>query len=246
MKYPLVLALLGVAACKGSSGGAPEVSDEVKAANGKLVAAVQAKFEPLELERRAALKAAFTGAIVPRSDLGPCPVKLMIANPLDHKPGETPKFDLDRMERQVHDSMRASIGRFPTQDEAASLPGPPWGETMNQLRPDVPTAELQKRIAEIEKPGYWDWDLVVVKTAEQRAVKVGDDKFTGGNFVGRAWLWSFSEHKLVCAGDIAIQLEKIKSRGDDVALAGSVGLGFRVLKEARDKMVVAGPPADAK
>lgn len=236
-----------VVGCKGNSNSyeRPKLSAEDQAVNAKLATELRARFEPLELERRAGLKAALAGEVVPRSDLGHCPIKVDLANPLDRKPGG---FDLAKMESQLRAYIRVTVDRFPTAQEAVTLNGPLWGATLTALkRGETSSREsLTKEIATIEAPGYWDWDLVIVKLADDKAQKSDDGTFTGGNFRGRAFLWSFADHKMLCGAELDLQLSKIKYREsgstDDFAVSAGVGLSFQVLKEARDKLLVVGPP----
>lgn len=249
----VLLVTLLLAACHR---GPPGPTDAQRAESAKLVADARAALEPKDAERRAGLTAAMSGGTIARADLGTCPVAIDFANPLDQKTGlDRPAFDLEKMERQSRALIRVGLDFYAPAD-VATLPGPLWKSTETILDsaangfPD----DARRQIAEVQAPGYWDYDVTIVQHARRDAKKSGDG-FTGGTFDGVAFLWSFPEHKVLCMAEVDVGLQKVgftetqidgKKAFDDFGVSSATELSFGVLKAAIDGLVRAGAPAPAK
>lgn len=227
----------------------PGPSAEELAQSKQLIDAAVAKFAPLEEERRVGLAAA-VGTVVARPDLGACPIEIDMANPLKPNKGG---FDLERMTRQTAALERVSLD-FYTPEYLPKAPSPLFRafksgiSGASQWRP----ADVKKRLERYEAPGYWDWDLVVVEEVSAKAAAAADGTYEGGYFFGTAYLWSFTEKKVLCVADIRARLPETiryktlqgsseEEKAKDFALTGNVTLSYLVLEQAIADLELAGP-----
>lgn len=227
----------------------PGPTPEELAQSKQLIDAAVAKVAPLEEERRVGLAAA-VGKVVARPDLGACPIEIDMANPLKPNNGG---FDLERMKRQTAAIERVSLDVY-TPEYLPKAPSPlvsafkSWIAGASQRRP----ADVKKRLERSEAPGYWNWDLVVVEEVSAKAAAAADGTYEGGYFFGTAYLWSFTEKKVLCVADIRARLpETLKYRtlqgaseeekARDLALTGNTTLSYLVLEQAIANLELAGP-----
>ncbi|MHB8873504.1 MAG: hypothetical protein ACYC8T_07445 [Myxococcaceae bacterium] len=245
----LSMLVLATAACRKGP------SDAELAETRRLLLEARRKVEPRDLTRRRGLAEAL-GRVVPRPDLGSCPVKLDYANPL--RPAKNRAFDLDRMTRQAATLERLGL-EFLKPGEVMTRPGPLLTSFTNAARSAETWAPERARgqIARFEAEGTWDWDLVVIEETSELAKMAGGESFDGGFFIGTAYLWSFVQQKVLCAAAIRVKLpEKMSYRtvkgadpsdnAHDFELSANVKLGYLVLDQATGQLVLAGPRADAE
>lgn len=49
---------------------------------------------------------------------------------------------------------------------------------------------------------YWDWELVIVTSRFTAATQTGDAEFASGEITGTAFVWSYVDNKIRCAGPV--------------------------------------------
>lgn len=67
---------------------------------------------------------------------------------------------------------------------------------------DATADSVEHRIAELGRSNVFGWELVVVTETWDGAHRSGEQEFRPGQIRGRAFLWSFDEHQLRCAGTV--------------------------------------------
>jgi hypothetical protein len=230
----LGVVIVGLAACKPADATPPDFP--------AAVAEARRAGEELDKERREALvKAAST--IVPRADLGRCPVEVKL-------PGLQFKAI---MPNQVAISMATAKPGLDvlTMSEAETKPGPTLG--LQKIKLDILAGEAKRgypdvvaRAREMGTPGWFDVDLVVVSIARTDPEIVGSDKFKSGELIGRAYLWSYKEHTVLCAATVTVE------SSDTVDVAGGSpeylrgDLDAQAILQAKERLVRAGPKGEAR
>jgi hypothetical protein len=116
-------------------------------------------------------------AVGPRPDLGPCP--LTIARQILGPRWPNLKRDLERYESILKEGRFAELGEHPSTD-------------------------LTRTLGALDDPSKWDLDLILV-ISHQVPPRTDVAGFTPGQVRGRLLVWSYTEHKVVCAGDVQAQ-----------------------------------------
>jgi hypothetical protein len=231
--------LLLLAACpKTPSGPSPEERAESQ----KLLAPALAHAAELAAERK---KALVESRLVPRPELGACPIDARVPDPRRKPAG----FDLDRMKRELAAVERVSLLPVKPEELGNSPLYHAFQSRVSGLS-NQPPAKVRAALADLGD-SFWDYDVVVVEEARtdaQRAVA----GYVAGQFRGRAILWSFKDHKILCMADVeSTSSSKVtvtetvvggKKVGDNFQTAAGVDLLENVLRDAMSRLVLAGPP----
>lgn len=226
------------------------------------VAAARAKTEELEKARKAALGSA-RGTIVPRPDLGKCPVAIpefgppRIGRDLTGSKQAWGGFDVSRYQPGRENDLLAnfpdelaSIGRLGIAyaDEVTQKPGP-RGFRMHALASDPSPGRWQVE-ALLKTEGAVDFELVI--DDEVAPEMVGNDKFVPGTIRARFYVWDVDKRAIVCAARaIAQSSDRLHASGrDQDAVDQQMKSGLlsdlreQALVEAATRTYVAGPPRD--
>lgn len=207
-----------------------------------LKAELETELEKKDQARRAGLVKARAG-LSPDPNLGKCPVTIDL--PI---PGRAPqKFNIERMKRQTRALARVGLD-FVKPDALSTSPSPLVEATRSRLRigPYTRLADFEKNVAEVRADAWWDHDLVVVEEERADAERGEEGSFSGGYFIGTAYLWSYAEEKVICAARIRHQLTKVASKktylngeeiGDSFGAASKSQLSFAVLDRALQDLV---------
>lgn len=226
------------------------------------IAAAKAKTEEIENARKAALGSA-RGTIVPRPDLGKCPVTI-------------PEFGPPRAGRDLTGSKQAwggfdvsrytpgrendFLANFPDElasierlgiayaDEVTQKPGP-RGFRMHSLATDKSPGRWQVD-ALMKTEGTFDFELVI--DDEVAPEMVGNDKFVAGTIRARFYVWDVDKRAIVCAARaLAQSSDRLHASGrDQGAVDQQMKSGLlsdlreQALAEAAARTYVAGPPRD--
>jgi hypothetical protein len=60
--------------------------------------------------------------------------------------------------------------------------------------------EVQQRATDVASGPGWGWELIAVAQQTRPPARAGEGTFTPGRIVGRAFLWSFADRRVVCEG----------------------------------------------
>ncbi|MFO0596405.1 MAG: hypothetical protein U0228_13900 [Myxococcaceae bacterium] len=227
-------------------------SKEELAKSDALATAAKAKLDERVAHRTAALTKAYA-ELVPRADLGPCPVKI------EPMPSGPPKsFDLDRMTRQLRTLERLDL-EFVRPEDLAVAPGPLLRgalDTVSRAR-TLPLATATQEIGKVMADDRWDWDLVVVEGLSKKSKGAGDGKtFEGGFFIGTAYLYDYAKDAVTCVADLTVETPKqVKVRtlagasketvSNAAASQADLELKKAILAKACTALVSAGPVAES-
>jgi hypothetical protein len=215
--------LLSLAACKAT----PETT-AMSAADreelGRLLSAAKVKAEDYSRAREIGLRDAYR-SIPPSPDSAPCTVKIPLPPPLT---AETLRRDND--DPVIPDTVRwrlnvvpgwAIIGVPPPEplepipklaaEKAARGPRRDQFDRQSSMLARLvqegryttlwPREALLKLANELGSDEYWGWELDVVAAVRNDAVH--DTKLVlGGRILGRAFVWSFREGKVLCASNV--------------------------------------------
>ena len=214
--------LLGLAACKTTPETTP-ISAADREELGRLLSAAKAKAEAYSRAREVGLRAAYH-SIPPGPDSAPCTEKIPVPPPLT-----TETLRSDNADPVIPDTVRwrfnvvpgwAMMG-FPPPEPLKPIPklaaeraarGPRRDQfdrqssMLAQLLQEGryttlwPREALLKLANELGSDEYWGWELNVVSAVRNDAVH--DAKMAlSGRIIGRAFVWSFREGKVVCTGE---------------------------------------------
>lgn len=220
-------------------------------------------------EREAAWKTGMAGAgttAVPRADLGGCPI---------HVPGGRTKLagtrgapeGIDQMMTQMMaaDALLGPSNKKVVRGGLAEV-RPPRASMMedqvrrlrDELRPEMLRANrdperLVGEAAALADPAWWTWDLVVVvqDSASPGAIDVGTETFQAGAAWGRSFVYDYSDHRIVCAGEFFATNSGVVTFTSQPGMefgkalgAAAFDLDANVLQAGIDALVKAGPPKD--
>lgn len=227
------------------------------------IASARAKTEELEKARKAALGSA-RGTIVPRPDLGKCPVAIPEFGPprfgnkdLTGSKQAWGGFDVSRYEPGREDDFLAN---FPDElasierlgiayaDEVTQKPGP-RGFRMHSLAGDKSPSRWQVE-ALLKTEDAFDFELVI--DDEIAPEMVGNDKFVAGTIRARFYVWDVDKRAIVCAARaLAQSSDRLHASGRDQGAVDHLmksgllsDLREQALIEAATRTYVAGPPRD--
>jgi hypothetical protein len=228
-------AAIALAACNSS-----KINDSDRATLERAIAASKAEALQVVAARTAALN---TAKDTPPATSGACTFPLPPADALIPPPGGGPPkngeaartaklhFSIvpawaldgtpapkDRSEREV---LWATMGLSGTNHGQYEL-------AVNYIKDEVArgsydagedAAKLSTTIGELGAR-YFDWELVIVTTEIKLAKQTGDATFASGEIAGSAFVWSYADRKIRCAGPVhATNSDSVMSIKVDRALA---------------------------
>jgi hypothetical protein len=235
VKYPSVL-LIAVAC-----GGNAKLGDADRTKLEAAIAASEAQATQAVKARTEALRAAI---VTPPAPAGACTFALPPAEALIPPAGGGPPTNPEAARNaKLHFSLVpawALTGSAPSPDRSEreslwarmGLEGTNHGQYDLALKylketvargsydPGDDATKLTKRIEELGGR-YWDWELVIVTNNFRAAKETGDAQFISGEISGTAFLWSYPDRKIRCAGTVhATSSDTVMSIKVDRALAG--------------------------
>lgn len=178
----------------------PRLSPEEQAETQRLLGEARALGEKLDAERRAALATA-KGKVVPRRDLGPCPIEIRV--PAGGEYGVSNMIDVLLRNNRLDVVPAAQI---------ATEPGPSKktldADLVSVDGTEKASPETLTRVRVHAMPSWWTHDMVIVVDEKIPPKTTGDDSFEGGMLRGRAYVWSYKDKAIVCAGDVVAENSK--------------------------------------
>jgi hypothetical protein len=148
----------------------------------------------------------------PRPDLGPCPLS-MTRSVLGPR-WQNLKRDLDRYESILKEGRFAELG-------------------------DNPPTDLPRTLSALDDPGKWDHDLILAIT-HQVPPRTNVAGFTPGQVRGRLLVWSYTEHKVVCAGDVQAQNSSSVSVHESGGIRNDLELKLKLAQDLESQALASG------
>jgi hypothetical protein len=179
----------------GSVDGRPPLSTADQAEVLRLAEQARVRGDQLAEERRAGLAAALS-TLGPRPDLGSCPIDVRV-------PTISSNYAVtNRMDSEL---ANAHIIVLPT-DSAATRASPVFislSVTLSHLAGEESARpEALREAREIADPAWWTYDMVIAVDEEVEPAYDDDAGYRSGMIRGRAFVWSYVEHAVVCAADV--------------------------------------------
>jgi hypothetical protein len=200
--------------------------------------------DELDGQRRSVL-AQIPPTVVPRPDLGPCPVAAFQKDP--YEPTDTPAMSDTIME----DVFLVRSSGFADAKEVATKSGPRRRllETELRLYEGKTSAEDVEHVRKTTQRAWFEPDLVLVIDELALPALLDDKTFQAGMLRGRAYVWDFEKAAIVCASMVYVESSptvKLKlTTGEAVPKNGAEYLRGDLyeqgMKEAMSSLVVAGP-----
>ncbi len=191
--------------------------------------------------RQAAFDQASAGVrgLVPRPDLGPCPVHVPLRAGGSAQLGWSVDVNYDDFELLGFPGRRT----FPWEVfPVTEAPRVAYArERIASLRSQIAQPSTLEAIAGVvegahalEGPGFWTWDVVIVAdTWRMPFVEPGGLSFDGGLAEGTAYLHDYASHEVICAGRFSATTtsQVIETQGGDFT-GSSASAGLRAEMEA--------------
>jgi hypothetical protein len=196
----LVVVFLAAGVAKVAQSNEPPrrpVTEAVRVDGARLaIAGARARAASAQLRFEATMREAIVGDVVPRPDLGACPIALPAASSLVSGRSAFPLLTVHRSE--LEDTL-------PSQAVAGVLADVRRAEA-HLAAGRFEEAKLYGRA--LDRAERFDYDIVLVarKTTEPRAVS--GREYEPGQIEGRAYLYDFASDRVVCAGDVAAKSSK--------------------------------------
>jgi hypothetical protein len=186
----------------------PEDRDRVQ----KAAAAAKADVEAQDAKRTAALVAAAT-SVVPRPDLGACPIKVPVPDSEQVLGGVSQDLPADWR------SIRGDQMMVAAREEVATTPSVRKKHLIEMIDFEAgtldsphnadPVADALKWIGYYGDAKNTAWEMVVVTHGRVDPTLRDGGEFEGGALVGVAYVYSFLEDKVVCAGRVVAESSKL-------------------------------------
>ena len=201
LRFPSVL-LLALALASPACQGKPKLNGAQKEHLLKTLAGIRARGVEEDQKRRKGLEAA--AMLVPRPDLGRCPVQVP-------KP---PDLTRRRTFTNLAAVEAAQLLEVVDRGKAPEGPGPLWRRLQSRMglyessiqRDDVesfgpsPGSALLEQVSALPDPAKWDYDLYLLADEHVEAAATADG-FERGRLKGRLFVWSYKTHEIVCAAN---------------------------------------------
>ncbi len=242
----------------------PPISESERAEIDAQLESASTQADQMNAAWKTSLDAAAGGAVVPRSDLGPCPLEVgQNRQSLSDLQGAPEGID------QMVVQMQASQAMFGDSEKMVVSEAPPAEgprarmmareiEDIRQLLDDADMLrysgktgeDLVAEASEMADPGWWTWDLVVIidKTTSPSQVDEAGGTFVAGQARGRTFVYDYTAGKVVCAGEFlatnAETVEYTRHFIDPPAAHGAVhtDLHAQALEQGIRSVAAAGPP----
>lgn len=232
-----IIAMLAVA-CTGTKESAKPSPEELERMRGIADETLQAARAEDATRQKVLAEAMVT--LGPRADLGPCPivVRMPYSSNIMPREGNVPSNapDARTAERLVVDP-----------EDVATSPG----RRLQQMETVVPydvdrltadnSAEIEKAIRDLGAMKWEPLELTMVVTARADPRIAGGGRFEAGVIEGRAFLYSYTQHAVVCAADFRAQSSELLSAEGAVDIKLKVDLENEGERAAIPALVKAGP-----
>jgi hypothetical protein len=164
-----------------------------------------------EKQRRSGLAAAVGGALVPRPDLGACPVPGSL--PFGDPPARVSQDRIWKLMALAGGLEVAGIGVL-DRPALATTPSPRAAKLevslgaieRDLLDPDKlegpAGAKLVARAADLAQRTWWTCDLVVVADRQILPRQQGAQQFVPGMLVGQAFVWDYQKNQVICSAPV--------------------------------------------
>lgn len=160
------------------------------------IAGARARAASAQLGFEATMREAILDDVVPRPDLGTCPIALPAATSLVSGRPAFPLLTVDRSE--LH-------GTLPSQAVAGVLADVRRAEA-HLAAGHFEEAKLYARA--LDRPERFAYDVVLVARTAKKPRAVSGRVYEPGEIEGRAYLYDFSSGRVLCAGDVAARSSK--------------------------------------
>jgi hypothetical protein len=160
------------------------------------IAGARARAASAQLHFEATVREAIKGDVVPRPDLGACPIALPAASSLVSGRSAFPLLTVDRSELQ---------GTLPSQAVAGVLADVRRAEA-HLAAGRFEEAKLYGRA--LDRADRFGYDVVLVAHNAKEPRAVSGREYEPGEIEGRAYLYDFASGRVVCAGDVAAKSSK--------------------------------------
>jgi hypothetical protein len=189
----LVLGGLILVGCE-SKPTRPEPTPEQRAAAQKLADEIKAFGDKADPKRLDVLKAALDGPMP--AEAGSCPIKVPLPDSealLGGREGDLPAN---------WRSVRAEQMTLVPAERARTTAGKRWAELQKSVQFMVERGETPDYMRSYTKPEGWGWELIVVADKYLAPKITSESEFRPGLVVGRAFVYSFVEERMVCAARV--------------------------------------------
>lgn len=244
----LLLSALALGACTRASSSERTVLPAEQARVDALAEEMLAVARAADKKRSLALQAAAT-TLVPRADLGPCPIKVPMVGTEDMtKLGQSEPKDAPADWRSV----RAEQMMVATRAELASKRSVRLKHVEEMIAfergrlGNEGLADVEKWIRYYGDLKNASWEMVVVAMVRDDPEIINKESFEAGSILGRAYVYSYIDEAVVCAGTVVAQSsELLHNRKVKTADGKDFGLVFdlenEAFRSAARSMVRAGP-----
>ena len=247
----LALLLAGASAACSWSDPPPAAAPAEVERIARLADEMRAVARAADARRTAALEVALQ-TLEPRPDLGPCPINVPIVGTEDMKQlGKREPADADVNWRSIRaeQMMIVKLGELAT-TKSVRL------ENVEKMLASEQSSLNAKNAADVEKwlrrfgdVKHTSWEMVIVADQRVDPAIVEQEKFRPGIVLGRTFVYSHLEGKVVCAGRVAarssplLRTENVTTKdGKDWHLV--FDLENETYREAARKLSAAGPVRD--
>jgi hypothetical protein len=252
MKVPraafLLALVLVLGACSRSSSSQRTVLPEEQARVDALAEEMLAVARAADKKRSVAPEAA-AASLVPRADLGPCPIKVPVVGTEDMtKLGQSEPKDAPVDWRSVRaDQMMVATRAELATKKSVRLKHVEEMIAFQRGRLEVePLADVEKWIRYYGDLKNASWEMVVVAVVRDDPEIKDKESFKAGTILGRAYVYSYVDDAVVCAGTVVAQSSEIlhdhkvkTADGKDFGLV--FDLENEAFRAAARTMVRAGP-----
>jgi hypothetical protein len=252
--FSVFLALFLLSSCKegGGQSGGNDDSMSREAARAILDKAVTESGTQDAPRREAMAKS--RGTVVPRPDLGPCPVKVTVpvfaTKSWDDK---SVVVGNDLMKRGDSGMSVTVVGAVGTAN------GPKRSMLMEEMNPlgilppnDDPKSVRFPEIKALSEPAGYTYDSTLIIDAEVPPAPAGESRYEPGVLTGRMYVWDYQKKSIVCAADVkarsspeATVFTSPSAKEDNLAKALLNDLHNAGVRAGVEALVAAGPPLAA-
>lgn len=155
------------------------------------IAGARARAAAAQLRFETTMREAILDDVVPRPDLGACPISLPAASSLAAGRSSFPLLTVERSEVD---------GTLPSQAVAGVLADVRRAEG-HLAAGRFEEAKLYARA--LDRPERFGYDVVLVARTTREPRAMSGREYEPGEIEGRAYLYDFSSGRVVCAGDVA-------------------------------------------
>jgi len=222
---PLLFAIVLAGGCESPGSGKPQPNAQERAQVDAVAKQIREFGVKAEEGRRLALSAALRAPMPEPS--GPCPIKVPVPaseHPLGGGEGDLPPDWRD---------MRADQMTLVSPEQARTADGKRWTTLQDSVKFWQQDGRFSEWMTDYAGPKGWRWELTVVADERREPKAVSKEEFQSGLVVGRAFLYSFADERIVCAGPVKAQSsELLRTSGVRMPSGTDFNLAFDLENEA--------------